>query len=104
MHFYYVLAKEIEGRGIDLPTEKWFTNLTTVGNVGSVAIFVALDELVRTKELNDGDKILLLVTESGRFSYGVVLLTVKKELIPQSLFIIRRKCAWRVSASFYVKK
>jgi len=78
MYFYYVLAKEIEGRGIDLPTEKCFTNLTTVGNVDSVAIFAALDELVRTKELNDGDKILLLVPESGRFSYGVVLLTVKK--------------------------
>ena len=59
-------------------TDKWFTNLTTVGNVGSVAIFAALDELVRTKELNDGDKILLLVPESGRFSYGVVLLTVNK--------------------------
>ena len=78
MHFYYVLAKEIEGRGIGLPTEKWFTNLTTVGNIGSVAIFAALDELVRTKELNEGDKVLLLVPESGRFSYGVVLLTVKK--------------------------
>ena len=24
--------------------------------------------------------------------------------MPQSLFFIRRKCAWRVSASFYVKK
>lgn len=78
MYFYHVLAKEIESRGIDLPTDKWFTNLTTVGNIGSVAIFAALDELVRTKELNDGDKILLLVPESGRFSYGVVLLTVKK--------------------------
>ena len=78
MHFYYVLAKEIEGRGIDLPTEKWFTNLTTVGNIGSVAIFAALDELVRTKELNEGDKVLLLVPESGRFSYGVVLLTVRR--------------------------
>ena len=88
MHFYYVLAKEIEGRGIDLPTEKWFTNLTTVGNVGSVAIFVALDELVRTKELNDGDKILLLVPESGRFSYGVVLLTVKKNWCPNLYFLL----------------
>ena len=78
MYFYHVLAKEIEGWGIDLPTEKWFTNLTTVGNIGSVAIFAALDELVRTKELNEGDKVLLLVPESGRFSYGVVLLTVRR--------------------------
>ena len=33
---------------------------------------------IKTKPLADGEKILLLVPESGRFSYGVVLLTVKK--------------------------
>jgi len=32
--------------------------------------------LMRTKKLKQGDKILLLVPESGRFSYGIVLLTV----------------------------
>lgn len=80
MYFYNVLVKELEGRGINLPTSKWFTNLTTVGNIGAAAIFAALDELLKTKELNDGDKILLLVPESGRFSYGVVLLTVRKDV------------------------
>ena len=78
MYFYNVLARELEDRGINLPTSKWFTNLTTVGNIGAAAIFAALDELLKTKELADGTKILLLVPESGRFSYGVVLLTVRK--------------------------
>lgn len=77
MYFYNVLAKEIESRGIDMKTDKWFTNLTTVGNIGSVSIFAGLDELVRSGRLVDGNKILLLVPESGRFTYGVVLLTVK---------------------------
>lgn len=77
MYFYHLLANELESRGIDLPTEKWFTNLTTVGNVGSVAIFAGLDELVHSGKLRNDNKILLLVPESGRFTYGVVLLTVK---------------------------
>lgn len=76
MYFYNKLDDELRRRNIDLPTHKWFTNLTWVGNVGSVAPFAALDELLRTKPLEKGDQILLLVPESGRFSFGVALLTV----------------------------
>ena len=72
------LADEIDKRGLNLPRTKWFTNLTTVGNIGCVSIYAALDELLKTKEMENDDQILLLVPESGRFSYGVVLLTVKK--------------------------
>ena len=76
MFFYEKLNDEIKARGMALTKDKWFTNLTSVGNIGSAAIYVALDELMRTKNLKQGDKILLLVPESGRFSYGVVLLTI----------------------------
>lgn len=75
MYFYDKLAEEITKRGINLPTDKWFTNLAWVGNVGSVAIFAALNELLLTKPLNKGDQILLIVPESGRFSYAIALLT-----------------------------
>lgn len=75
MFFYEKLNDEITARGIALTKEKWFTNLTSVGNIGSAAIYVALDELIRTKDLKRGGKILLLVPESGRFSYGTVLLS-----------------------------
>ena len=74
MYFYQRLADEISKRGLCLPTSKWFTNLSSIGNVGSVAPFAALDELLRTEKVKDGDRILLLVPESGRFSYGVVSL------------------------------
>lgn len=76
MFFYYELLKELELRNIDLGEDKWFTNLTWVGNMGSASIFVALEELMRTKPLRKGDEILLLVPESGRFSYGTALLKV----------------------------
>ncbi|TXJ63077.1 StlD/DarB family beta-ketosynthase [Prevotella brunnea] len=75
MFFYEKLNDEIAARNIALTKEKWFTNLTSVGNIGSAAIYVALEELIRTKEIKRGQKILLLVPESGRFSYGTVLLT-----------------------------
>lgn len=38
------------------------------------------NEPVGNEEMEDGEKILLLVPESGRFSYGVVVLTVRKKL------------------------
>ena len=75
MLFYDQVNEELKSRGIALTKEKWFVNLPSVGNVGSAAIYVALEELIRTKEVTQGQKILLLVPESGRFSYGTVLLT-----------------------------
>lgn len=75
MYFYDRLSNEIESRGIALTKDKWFTNLTTVGNIASAAAFAGLDELLRTKLINKGEQIMLLVPESGRFSYGVALLT-----------------------------
>lgn len=76
MFFYQKLSEEMKLRNIDLKEEKWFTNLTTVGNIASAAIFAAEEELYFSGKLISGDKILLLVPESGRFSYGTVLLTV----------------------------
>lgn len=77
MLFYEKFNDELLSRGLALTKEKWFVNLPSVGNVGSAAIYVALEELIKTKEIKQGSKILLLVPESGRFSYGTVLLSVE---------------------------
>ena len=77
MFFHGKLAEEIEVRNIDLGTQKWFTNLTEIGNIASASIFAGLDDLCQSGRLQVNDKILLLVPESGRFSYGTVLLTVE---------------------------
>ena len=56
--------------------DKWFVNLTTLGNVGAASVYLMVDELFHSGKLKIGDKILLLVPESARFSYMYSLLTV----------------------------
>lgn len=65
---------EIYGGGI--PYEKWFINLYTVGNVGAASVFLMVNELFQSGRLKKGEKLLLLVPESARFSYMYALLTV----------------------------
>lgn len=65
---------EIYGGGI--PYEKWFINLYTVGNVGAASVYLMIDELFHNGSLKKGEKILLLVPESSRFSYMYAMLTV----------------------------
>jgi 3-oxoacyl-[acyl-carrier-protein] synthase III len=62
--------------GIEIPLEKWYSNLTTVGNIGAGSIFIMLEELMNSGNLKSGQKILLMVPESARFSYAFSLLTV----------------------------
>jgi 3-oxoacyl-[acyl-carrier-protein] synthase-3 len=66
----------VEYYGGGIPYEKWFINLYTVGNVGAASVFLMIDELFHSGRLKKGEKILLLVPESARFSYMYALLTV----------------------------
>lgn len=63
-----------EGHQIDV--DKWFTNLSSVGNVGSASIYLILAELFHSEKLQNGQKLLLMVPESGRFTMSFTLLTV----------------------------
>ena len=56
--------------------DKWFFNLSRVGNVGAASVYFMVDELFHSGKLKTGDKIFLLVPESARFSYMYCLLTV----------------------------
>jgi 3-oxoacyl-[acyl-carrier-protein] synthase-3 len=53
--------------------ERWFTNLHTAGNTGAASIFVML-AAVRPR-LRPGDRVLLIVPESGRFTFAFAHLT-----------------------------
>jgi 3-oxoacyl-[acyl-carrier-protein] synthase-3 len=66
----------LERAGTPIPAEKWFTNLTKVGNVGAASPFLMLEELFHSGRLKKGEKLLLMVPESARFSYSYCLLTV----------------------------
>jgi 3-oxoacyl-[acyl-carrier-protein] synthase-3 len=61
--------------GLPIPQERWFTNLERVGNVGSASIYIMLDELLRSGKLQEGQHLLCVVPESGRFSSGFIYLT-----------------------------
>lgn len=76
MYFKQKLYDELKIQGIEIPEEKWFTNLTKIGNVGSASIYIILEELFHSGKLKKGEKILLMVPESGRFSYAYAYLTV----------------------------
>ena len=70
------LYDEFSKKGIHVPLEKWFMNLSKVGNVGSASIFLMVEELFNQENLKKGDRIMLCVPESGRFSYSYAYLTV----------------------------
>jgi len=74
--FYNKLADSFKENGIFIPEEKWFTNLKDVGNIGSASIYIMVDNLFKSQNLKKGEKILLAVPESARFSYMFALLTV----------------------------
>jgi 3-oxoacyl-[acyl-carrier-protein] synthase-3 len=66
----------VEYYGGGIPYEKWFINLYTVGNVGAASVYLMINELFHSGKLKKGEKILLLVPESARFSYMYAMLTV----------------------------
>jgi 3-oxoacyl-[acyl-carrier-protein] synthase-3 len=76
----YFFEKKIDDffteNGIPIPKEKWFTNLADKGNVGAASIYMILEEVFNSGKLKKGEKILLAVPESSRFSYMFCLLTV----------------------------
>ncbi len=62
--------------GFDIPLERWFSNLTTAGNIGSASFYIILEELFYSNRLKKGDRILCYVPESARFSIYYIQLTV----------------------------
>lgn len=56
------------------PVPYW-TNLATAGNTGSASIYIMLDSYLREHEVNDGDRLMLFIPESGQFNFVMVSLT-----------------------------
>ncbi len=70
------IAAKLEENGMGIPAEKWCINLSYVGNVGAGSVYLMVDELMESRKLQKGQKLLLMVPESARFSYVYALLTV----------------------------
>jgi 3-oxoacyl-[acyl-carrier-protein] synthase-3 len=76
MYFRKKIFDELSSLGFPIPEEKWFVNLPKLGNVAAASAFLMIDELLKSGRLKRGEKILVMVPESARFSYAYVYLTV----------------------------
>ena len=76
MYFKNPVYNGLKEVGIDIPSEKWFLNLTRVGNVGAASAFLMLEEIFNSGVLRKGDRLMMMVPESARFSYAFLFLTV----------------------------
>lgn len=74
-HFRADIFRLMREAGLMIDEERWFTNLSTRGNTGAASIFVMLAEAWQTGRFTPGDRILLVVPESGRFSFAFAHLT-----------------------------
>jgi 3-oxoacyl-[acyl-carrier-protein] synthase-3 len=72
-HFRASLLQRLREAGYAPDEKRWFTNLHTAGNTGAASIFVML-EAARPR-LRPGDRVLLIVPESGRFTLAFAQLT-----------------------------
>jgi len=72
-HFREKLLTRLREAGYAPDGDRWFTNLHTAGNTGAASIFVMLSAAM--PRLRPGDRVLLIVPESGRFTLAFAQLT-----------------------------
>jgi 3-oxoacyl-[acyl-carrier-protein] synthase-3 len=74
-HFRGDVFALLRDAGVVVDERRWFSNLDRCGNTGAASIFVMLEECWRTDRFSPGEQVLLIVPESGRFSFAFALLT-----------------------------
>ncbi|MBI5886641.1 MAG: beta-ketoacyl-ACP synthase III [Deltaproteobacteria bacterium] len=75
-YFRSRIYNAMEKKGFAVPYERWFTNLTAKGNVGSASIYIIMEELLHSGRLKSGDRLLCYIPESARFAICYMMLTV----------------------------
>lgn len=76
MYFKKKISEGLKKEGIDIPYEKWFLNLPKIGNIGAASAFMMIEEIFNSDILEKGNRLLVMVPESARFSYTFLFLTV----------------------------
>jgi len=76
MFFKKKVYETLKDIGMTIPYDKWFLNLPKIGNIGAASAFFMLEELFNSGKLQRGQKVLVMVPESARFSYTFMLATV----------------------------
>lgn len=70
------IQKQLPRIGFPIPEERVFTNLSTVGNIGTASVFAMLQELLDSGRAKTGQKIFCVIPESARFNASFALLEV----------------------------
>jgi 3-oxoacyl-[acyl-carrier-protein] synthase-3 len=73
-YFAAPITRSLVEVGLDIPRDRWFTNLVEKGNTGSAAPYIVLDELFHSGRIRKGHKLLMFIPESGRFSSGFIFM------------------------------
>jgi 3-oxoacyl-[acyl-carrier-protein] synthase III len=61
---------ELCAKWLDLPPDRVVCDAASLGNLGSAAIWVALDRLRRSGKLMPGDRVVVLGAEATKYMYG----------------------------------
>ena len=76
MFFWQKMYDEMIKLDFDIPESRWFVNLPQIGNIGSASPLLMLEEVFNAGKLQKGQRILIAIPESARFSYGFIVLTI----------------------------
>ena len=74
--FRGTLCKGLAALGVEIPEEKWFTNLKSRGNTGSASFYIMIEEALSSGLFKPGQTVLAMIPESGRFTVAHALFTV----------------------------
>jgi 3-oxoacyl-[acyl-carrier-protein] synthase-3 len=74
--FAPIVEELMDKAGFAIPRQRWYSNLARRGNTGAASIFVMLDDFLRERSIEPGQRILCFVPESGRFTVSFAQLTV----------------------------
>jgi 3-oxoacyl-[acyl-carrier-protein] synthase-3 len=70
------VQKRLAELGVAIAPERQFSTLSEHGNTGSASVFLSIEALAERGQLKSGQKVLLFVPESARFSVVYALFTV----------------------------
>lgn len=76
-YFHKRLHDRMAQQGFGIPFDRWFSNLTRVGNIGAASIYLILEDLFYSGRLKAGDRLLCSIPESARFNFCYMHLTVE---------------------------
>ncbi|OZI57083.1 StlD/DarB family beta-ketosynthase [Bordetella genomosp. 1] len=82
--FIPVVADLMEKANLEIPRERWYSNLAWRGNTGAASILIMLAEFLETREVKPGEKIFCYIPESGRFMTAYMCFTAEAVDAPAS--------------------